>query len=79
LIFRALDVTAEQAAERVPFVIPSEARDLLFFPASKIQQIPRANPALRNDMMRVFPQPLKPRPTKIICEIASGQINSEIV
>jgi hypothetical protein len=43
------------------FVIPSEARDLLFFAKSKKKQIPRANPALRNDSMRVFPQPLKPR------------------
>ena len=41
------------------FVIPSEARDLLFFSASKKQQIPRANPALRNDMVRVFPQPVE--------------------
>ena len=32
------------------FVIPSEARDLLFFSSSKKQQIPRANPALRNDI-----------------------------
>jgi hypothetical protein len=59
LIFRALKVTAEQAAEKGFFVIPSEARDLLFFPASKKQQIPRANPALRNDTVRVFPQPVK--------------------
>jgi hypothetical protein len=36
---------------------PSKARDLLFFSASKKQQIPRANPALRNDMAVVFPQP----------------------
>jgi hypothetical protein len=56
----ALNVTAEQAAEKVLFVIPSEARDLLFFSASKKQQIPRANPALRNDMVRVFPWPVKP-------------------
>jgi hypothetical protein len=47
------------------FVIPSEARDLLFFAKPKKKQIPRANPALRNDMLRVFPQPLKPYPTKI--------------
>jgi hypothetical protein len=51
---------AEQAAEKVIFVIPSEARDLLFFSASKKQQIPRANSALRNDMVRVFPQTVKP-------------------
>jgi hypothetical protein len=31
------------------FVIPSEARDLLFFAKPKKKQIPRANPALRND------------------------------
>jgi hypothetical protein len=60
LIYKALNVAATLAAEKVLFVIPSEARDLLFFPASKKQQIPRANPALRNDMVRVFPQPLKP-------------------
>jgi hypothetical protein len=42
---------AEQAAEKVPFVIPSEARDLLFFSTSKKKQIPRANPTLRNDRM----------------------------
>jgi hypothetical protein len=40
------------------FVIPSEARDLLFFATPKKQQIPRANPALRNDTLRVFPHPL---------------------
>jgi hypothetical protein len=51
---------ASQAAEKVLFVIPSEARDLLFFSASKKQQISRANSALRNDMMRVFPQPVQP-------------------
>src|ERR1700692_3978067 len=38
------------------FVIPSEARDLLFFPASTKQQIPRANAAHRNDMVRAFPR-----------------------
>jgi hypothetical protein len=43
--------------EKVLFVIPSEARDLLFSSASKKQQIPWANPALRNDMVRIFPQP----------------------
>src|SRR5579863_7437191 len=42
------------------FVIPSEARDLLFFANPKKKQIPRANPALRNDLLRVFPQPLQP-------------------
>jgi hypothetical protein len=41
-------------------VIPSEARDLLFFAKPEKKQIPRANPALRNDTLRVFPQPLKP-------------------
>jgi|SRR5450631_3399405 hypothetical protein len=45
---------------KVLFVIPSEARDLLFFSASKKQQIPQANPAFRNDMARVFPQPVQP-------------------
>jgi hypothetical protein len=35
---------AKQAAEKAIFVIPSEARDLLFLPVSKKQQIPRANP-----------------------------------
>src|SRR5579863_2353405 len=48
-------------------VIPSEARDLLFFAKPKKKQIPRANPALRNDSLRVFPQPLQPagvRPCK---------------
>jgi hypothetical protein len=49
----------KQAVEEALFVIPSEARDLLFFSASKKQQIPRANPALRNDRVRVFPQPVK--------------------
>jgi len=49
-----------QAAEKILFVIPREARDLLFFSASKKQQIPRANPALRNDTVRVFPQPVQP-------------------
>ncbi len=51
---------AVQVAEKVLFVIPSEARDLLFFSASKKQQIPRANTALRNDMVRVFPQGVEP-------------------
>jgi hypothetical protein len=55
-----LNVTAEQAAGKGLFVIPSEARDLFFFSASKKQQIPRANLAFRNDMVRVFPQPVKP-------------------
>jgi hypothetical protein len=41
-------------------VIPSEARDLLFFAKTKKKQIPRANPALRNDSLRVFPQALQP-------------------
>jgi hypothetical protein len=45
-----------QATEKVFFVIPSEARDLLFFAKPKKKQIPRANPALRNDTFRVFPQ-----------------------
>jgi len=42
------------------FVIPSEARDLLFFAKPKKKQIPRANPALRNDSLIVLPQPLQP-------------------
>jgi hypothetical protein len=50
---------AGQAAEKVLFVIPSEARDLLLFAKPKKKQIPRANPALRNDSLRVFPQPLE--------------------
>jgi hypothetical protein len=63
------DRQAEEAAEKVLFVIPSartedsrrgEARDLLFFAIPKKQQIPRANTALRNDTLRVFPQRLKP-------------------
>jgi hypothetical protein len=37
LLFRSLDVAAEQVAENVLFVIPSEARDLLFFSTSKKQ------------------------------------------
>jgi hypothetical protein len=49
---------ALEAAEKVLFVIPSEARDLLFFAIPKKQQIPRANTAHRNDTLRVFPQPL---------------------
>jgi hypothetical protein len=40
-------------------VIPSETRDLLFFAKPKKKQIPRANPALRNDSLRAFPQPLR--------------------
>jgi hypothetical protein len=52
----------------VLFVIPSEARDLLFFAKPKKKQIPRANPALRNDSLRVFPQPLKPVPLKKLTE-----------
>jgi hypothetical protein len=51
---------ASQAAKKVLFVIPSGARDLLFFSTSKKQQIPWANTALWNDMLRVFPQPLQP-------------------
>ena len=51
---------AEQAAEKGLFVIPNEVRDLLFFSACMKQQIPRANPALRNDNVRVFPQPVQP-------------------
>jgi hypothetical protein len=51
------------------FVIPSEARDLLFSPASKKQQIPRANPALRNDTVRVFQQSVKPVLLKAPCNI----------
>jgi hypothetical protein len=51
---------ASQDAEKALFVIPSEARDLLFFAKPKKKQIPRANPALRNDSLRVFPQPLQP-------------------
>jgi hypothetical protein len=69
-----LNVTAEQAAGKGLFVIPSEARDLFFFSASKKQQIPRANLALRNDMVRVFPQPVKPRLTKVIKELGPSQI-----
>jgi hypothetical protein len=38
----------------VTFVIPSEARDLLFFTTPKEKQIPRANPALRNDKICYF-------------------------
>jgi len=44
-------VRASRDGEKVLFVIPSEARDLLFCSAPKKQQIPRANPALRNDKM----------------------------
>jgi hypothetical protein len=49
----------------IPFTVnvhgePSEARDLLFCSGSKKQQIPRANPALRNGIVRVFPQTHKP-------------------
>jgi hypothetical protein len=51
---KSLYGTASEVAEKARFVIPSEARDLLFFSASKKQQIPRAKPALRNDMVRVF-------------------------
>src|SRR5579863_1949208 len=46
------------------FVIPSEARNLLFFANPKKNQIPRANPALRNDLLRVFPQPREAVPYK---------------
>jgi hypothetical protein len=42
------------------FVIPSEARDLLFFAKTKKKQIPRAKPALRNDKSPLFPQPVQP-------------------
>jgi hypothetical protein len=55
-----LVVQASDAAGKVLFVIPSEARDLIFLATLKKQQIPRANTALRNDMLRVFPQPLQP-------------------
>jgi hypothetical protein len=55
---------ATQVAEKVLFVIPSEARDLLFFAKPKKKQIPRANPALRNDSLRVFPQPLQSNSSK---------------
>jgi hypothetical protein len=72
LIFTSLNLAVEQAAEEVLFVIPSEARDLLFCPTSKKQQIPRANIALRNDMVRVFPQPVKPRPAMTIYQMTSG-------
>jgi hypothetical protein len=72
LIFTSLNLAVEQAAEEVLFVIPSEARDLLFSPTSKKQQIPRANIALRNDMVRVFPQPVKPRPAMTIYQMTSG-------
>jgi hypothetical protein len=41
-----------QAGEKVVFVIPSEARDLLFLSTSKRQQIPRAYNAHRNDKLR---------------------------
>jgi hypothetical protein len=50
---------AGQAAEKVLFVIPSEARGLFLFAKPKKKQIPRANPALQNDSLRVFPQPLE--------------------
>ena len=44
-----------------PFlVIPSEAKDLLFFAKTKKKQIPRAKTALRNDSFRFFPQTVKP-------------------
>jgi hypothetical protein len=52
----------EEAAEKEPFVIPSEARDLRFFATRKKQQIPRAKLALRNETLRVFSQLLKPAP-----------------
>jgi hypothetical protein len=57
---RQFFIYAERAAEKVFFVIPSEARDLLFFAKPKKKQIPRANPDIRNDPLRVFPQPQKP-------------------
>ncbi len=41
------------------FVIPSEARDPLFFWVTKKKQILRAKAALRNDMVRVFSQLVK--------------------
>jgi hypothetical protein len=58
------DGSPEQGSVKLLFVIPSEARDLLFFSISKKQQIPRANPARRNDMARVFPQRVKRRRAK---------------
>ncbi len=57
--FKIETSSAKQAAEKVLFVIPSKARDLLFFSASKKQQILGANTALRNDKVGVFPQPVK--------------------
>jgi hypothetical protein len=63
---------AEEIAQKVRFVIPSEARDLLFFSACKKQQIPRAKPALRNDRVPVFPQPVKPAATR--AEIRTGVV-----
>jgi hypothetical protein len=51
------------------FVIPSEARDLLFFAKPKKKLIPRANPALRNDSLRGFSQPVQPRQNCLIFSI----------
>ena len=62
LFLQGLNSTGEQIAEKALFVIPSKARDLLFFAKPKKQQIPRAKPARRNDTMRFFLQPLKPVP-----------------
>jgi hypothetical protein len=62
------------------FVIPNEARDLLFFAKPKKKQIPRANPALRNDSLRVFPQPFHPcrRVFRIDAAFAAGLFELEL-
>src|ERR1700685_2976024 len=39
---------------------PRRPRDLFFFVQPNKRQIPRANPALRNDSLRVFAQPVQP-------------------
>ena len=64
--------TSETVTEKVLFVIPSEARDLLFFSTFKKQQIPRANPALRNDKLRPFPHPTEAVPYKDTAVAARG-------
>jgi hypothetical protein len=68
LYLRFLNVAADQAAEKGGLVvIPSEARDLLFRKYKK-KADSSGKPRPRNDNFVVFPQPLKPQPTRILKE-----------
>src|ERR1700686_3365859 len=73
LFFGSSNVAAEQVAEKVLWSCHSErSEESLRVQNKNLRGILRAKAALRMTLFCFFPQPVKPRPTRMICEAASS-------